>query len=158
MIRTINNMRLYGDKIVKVEELIELVGKAISENRSVTILTELSIQGFYRLESHDMNLEGRVVKKSYDGKWLMVGTDPTSHADDTYYEVSININIENPGTYKIKKVRTTSQMNKFKMENEIIDIYTLESSSRNYQGFPTHKIYFYIQTMESKIANDKRRI
>ena len=44
------------------------------------------------------------------------------------------------------------------MENEIIDIYTLESSSRNYQGFPTHKIYFYIQTMESKIANDKRRI
>ena len=148
----------YKDKYINVEELIELVGKAKTEKRSVTIHTEVNIQGFYRIESHNMSLEGRVVKKSYDGKRLIVGTDPTSHADDTEYEVNININIEDPRTYKIKKVRTTSQMNKFKMENEIIDIYTLESLSRNYHGYPTYMINFYIQTMESKIANDKRRI
>lgn len=141
-------------KVKRIQLLVNKINNAKQEGRNITIYTEVSLEGFYRLEQHNLSLKEMIIEIRNKER-LFIGRNPRDYVCYGGYDLNINIDITDDRTYSLEDKGEATYMNNFSSENEKIERIILKSSSKTRTGIPNYVIHFYIQTIDSKIENEK---
>ena len=88
-------------KVKRIQLLVNKINNAKQEGRNITIYTEVSLEGFYRLEQHNLSLKEMIIEIRNKER-LFIGRNPRDYVCYGGYDLNINIDITDDRTYNLE--------------------------------------------------------